>query len=117
MDEIPVGLLVSSLGFGLGAVFGVTAQRTNFCTMGAISDIAFMGSWNRFRAWALAIAVAMLGSQALHMTGTVDLGQSIYPGPNLGWVGAIVGGLIIGVGEKIAVSQGCRTSRATRRDR
>jgi len=39
MEDFPVGLLVAILGFGLGIVFGAAAQRTNFCTMGAISDI------------------------------------------------------------------------------
>ncbi len=112
MDEIPVGLSVSILGFALGAVFGITAQRTNFCTMGAISDIVFMGSWNRFRAWALAVAVAMVGSQALHMTETVDLGQSIYLGPNLGRVGAIVGGLLFGFA--MTLSGGCANKTLVR---
>ena len=112
MDEIPIGLLVSILGFGLGAVFGITVQRTNFCTMGAISDIVFMGSWNRFRAWALAVAVAMLGSQALDLSETVDLGQSIYLGPRLGWVGAIVGGLLFGFG--MTLSSGCANKTLVR---
>ena len=43
MEEIPAGVLVSALGCVLGVIFGVTAQRTNFCTMGAISDAVFMG--------------------------------------------------------------------------
>ena len=60
MEEVPIGTLVAILRFGLGMVFGATAHRTNFCTMGAISDMVFMGDWNRFRAWMLAIAVAAL---------------------------------------------------------
>ena len=105
MEEIPAGVLVSALGFVLGVIFGVTAQRTNFCTMGAISDAVFMGDWNRFRAWMLAIAVAILGSQALHMTGTVDLATSIYLTSNLGWAGAIIGGLLFGFG--MTMTGGC----------
>ena len=105
MEEFPVGLIVPILGFGLGAVFGVTAQRTNFCTMGAISDVVFMGDWKRFRAWMLAVAVAILGSQALHAAGVVDLSESIYLGSNLGWAGAIVGGLLFGFG--MTMTGGC----------
>ncbi|MDP6708669.1 MAG: YeeE/YedE family protein [Alphaproteobacteria bacterium] len=112
MDEIPVGVVVASLGFGLGAIFGATAQRTNFCTMGAISDIVFMGSWNRFRAWALAVAVALLGSQALHLAGVVDLSKSIYLAPNLGWAGAVVGGLLFGFG--MTLGSGCANKTLVR---
>lgn len=105
MDDFPVGLLVASFGFGLGCVFGATAQRTNFCTMGAISDIVFMESWTRFRAWMLAIAVAIIGSQFLYQTGQVDLARSIYLTANFGWAGAIVGGLLFGFG--MTMTGGC----------
>lgn len=109
MADIPVGLVVSILGFGLGMAFGATAQRTNFCTMGALSDVVFMEDWNRMRAWMLAIAVAILGSQVLHLTGTVDLSRSIYLTANLGWVGAIIGGLLFGFGMTMAGGCGNKT--------
>ena len=88
MEEIPLGTVVALLGFGLGLVFGATAQRTNFCTMGAISDAVLMGDWNRFRAWLLAIAVAIVGTQGLQLGGLIDLSKSIYQTANLGWAGA-----------------------------
>jgi uncharacterized membrane protein YedE/YeeE len=105
MEELPVGTLIAIIGFGLGIVFGATVQRTNFCTMGAISDIVFIGDWNRFRAWMLAIAVAILGSQALQLGGIVDLNKSIYLTTNLAWFGAIVGGLLFGFG--MTMTGGC----------
>ena len=105
MEEMSVGTLVALLGFGLGIIFGGTAQRTNFCTMGALSDIMFMGSWNRFRAWMLAIAVAVLISQGLHLAEVVDLGESIYLSPMLAWAGAIIGGLMFGFG--MTLGSGC----------
>lgn len=105
MGDIPISLLVSVLGFVLGGLFGATAQRTGFCTMGAISDAVFMDDWNRFRSWMLAIAVAVLGSQALYQSGAVDLGTSIYLTTNLGWLGAVVGGLLFGFG--MTMSGGC----------
>ena len=109
MEDFPVGQLVAIIGFGLGCVFGATAQRTNFCTMGGLSDIVFLEDWNRFRAWMLATAVAILGSQALHLTGQVDLGRSIYLTTNLGWAGAIIGGLMFGFGMTLAGGCGNKT--------
>ena len=105
MPDLPVAVLVSLLGFIAALVFGATAQRTNFCTMGAISDVMNLGDYRRFRAWLLAIAVAMLGSQLLHLGGVVDLNKSIYLTPNLGWLGAVIGGLLFGFG--MTLSGGC----------
>jgi uncharacterized membrane protein YedE/YeeE len=105
MEEVSVTTLVASAGFLAGAVFGATAQRTNFCTMGALSDAVYMGSYTRFRAWLLAIAVAMIASQAMHAAGIVDLGDSIYLTTDFGWLGAIVGGLLFGFG--MTMTGGC----------
>jgi len=33
-------------GLGLGVIFGFIGSKTNFCTMGAISDVVNMGSWD-----------------------------------------------------------------------
>jgi uncharacterized membrane protein YedE/YeeE len=105
MEDLPTIWIVAGLGFVLGMAFGATAQRTNFCTMGAISDMVFMGDLNRFRAWMLAIAVAILGSQAMHMGEMVDLDGSIYLTTNLGWAGAVLGGLLFGFG--MTMTGGC----------
>ncbi len=109
MDEIPVTTIVAAWGLGLGVILGATVQRTNFCTMGAISDAVLMGSYTRLRAWLLAIATAIVASQALQGAGLVDLGSSIYLTPNLGWLGAIVGGLLFGFGMTMAGGCGNRT--------
>lgn len=112
MEDMSVSTLIGVIGFALGLVFGAIGQRTDFCTMGSISDIVFMGSWNRFRAWVLAIAVAMLASQAMHIGGVIDLNNSIYLTPNLGWSGAIIGGLLFGFG--MTMTGGCGFKTLTR---
>lgn len=105
MSDLPVNTLVSVLGFVAGLIFGGTALATNFCTMGAISDMVFLDDKRRWRAWLLAMAVAIAGSEALHLAGHVDLGKSIYMTPNLGWLGAIVGGAMFGFG--MTLTGGC----------
>lgn len=109
MSDIPVTTLVATLGFAAGAVFGATSQRTNFCTMGAVSDMVNLQDYRRFRAWLLAIAVAMAASEALHLAGVVDLGRSIYLTPSLGWLGAVTGGLLFGFGMTLSGGCGLRT--------
>ncbi len=96
-------------GFGLGIVFGFIANKTNFCTMGAVSDVVNMGHWGRMRAWLLAMAVAMLGTNALSYFGYIDLSKTIYTGNNLFWLANIVGGLCFGVGMTMASGCGNKT--------
>ncbi len=109
MEDISVVYIVSTLGFVLGGGLGAVVQRTHFCTMGAISDIYFLGDWNRFRSWLLAIAIAVLCSQLLQINGVLDLGNSIYLSSNLGWAGGIIGGIMFGFGMTIAGGCGNKT--------
>ena len=101
--------LVAWLAFGLAFVFGAAAQRCNFCTMGAITDIVNFGEWRRMRMWLLAIAVAIIGANALAFSGLVDLSKSLYTGPNLIWLSNLVGGSLFGFGMTLASGCGSRT--------
>ncbi len=85
-------------GLVIGIVFGFAVFRTNFCTMGSISDIMSFGDYRRFRSWMLAAAIAMIGLATLQMLGVADAANSMYLAPNFGWLGNAVGGLIFGIG-------------------
>jgi uncharacterized protein len=97
----PAALVVWG-GFALAFVFGVVANRTNFCTMGAVSDIVNMGHWGRMRMWLLAIAVAIVGANLLFYAGLVDLSKSIYQRPMLNWLSLLLGGVLFGAGMSLA---------------
>ncbi len=96
-------------GFGLGVIFGFFANKTNFCTMGAVSDVVNMGDWGRMRAWLLAIAIAILGTNLLAYNGTFNIAKTIYTGQNLPWLAHLVGGLTFGVGMTLASGCGNKT--------
>ena len=107
-----VSVLIKTIvwwGFGLGVVFGFIANKTNFCTMGAVSDVVNMGHWGRMRAWLLAIAVAMTGTGLLSYLGYLDLSKTIYTGNNFPWLAYIFGGLCFGVGMTLASGCGNKT--------
>jgi uncharacterized protein len=95
--------------FVLAFIFGAVGNKTDFCTMGAVSDWVNMGDTNRLRMWLLAIAVALLGSSALALAGVVDLSKSIYPGPNFTWLSYLVGGFLFGVGMTLGSGCGSKT--------
>lgn len=95
--------------FVLGLVFGAIAQRSHFCTMGALADVLSMGDWGRMRMWALAAAVAMLGFNALVVSGAVRAADTFYAGPVLPWLSLLVGGLMFGMGMVLASGCGSKT--------
>jgi uncharacterized membrane protein YedE/YeeE len=100
---------VTGGAFALAFLFGAVGNKTHFCTMGAVSDWVNMGHTGRLRMWLLAIAVALLGSSALHLAGVVDLSKSIYPGPNFTWLSYLVGGFLFGVGMTLGSGCGSKT--------
>ena len=101
--------LVAWLAFGLAVVFGAVANRVNFCTMGAVTDIVTVGDWRRMRMWLLAIAVAIAGVAFFSVTGTVDFAKSIYTTPNVTWLSYLVGGFMFGFGMTLASGCGSKT--------
>ncbi len=95
--------------FFLSVVFGAVAQRTHFCTMGAVSDVVNMGDWTRMRQWGLAIGVAMIGFAALAHGGLIDPTKTLYSSNRWLWLSAGVGGALFGFGMVLASGCGSKT--------
>ncbi len=95
------------LTFGIAFILGAVVNKTNFCTMGAVSDWVNMGDTGRMRAWLLAIAVAMLGVVMLEYFGKMSLDGSYppYRGAQFIWAENLLGGLLFGIGMTFA--SGC----------
>ena len=93
--------------FGIAFVMGAVVNKTNFCTMGAVSDLVNMGDTGRFRAWVFAIAIAVLGVVILESTGISSVDNSIppYRGNNFAWLEYLVGGILFGIG--MTLGSGC----------
>ena len=109
VDPAAVATTVAWGAFALAFVFGAVGNKTNFCTMGAVSDWVNMGDLNRMRMWLLAIGVAILGASGLQLGGVVDLSKSIYTGPNFTWLSYIVGGFLFGIGMTLGSGCGSKT--------
>ena len=110
--EFTIHLQILAIIFVTGMVMGAVANKTNFCTMGAVSDWVNMGDTGRLRAWLLAIAVAMLGVVALEASGKVAIGTGTFPPyrtPNLAWLRYVLGGLMFGIGMTLASGCGNKT--------
>ncbi len=101
--------LVLWAAFAVGTAFGFIAQRSHFCTMGAISDIVNMGSWTRMRMWAMAVGVAMIGFHTMGWLGWIDTKQTIYGSGRIIWLSALIGGGMFGLGMVLASGCGSKT--------
>ncbi|MBC7610149.1 MAG: YeeE/YedE family protein [Polaromonas sp.] len=95
--------------FFLAVLFGAIAQRTHFCTMGAISDIVNMGDGTRMRMWGMAIGVAMIGFYTLAVAGQIDASKSLYASSRFIWLSALSGGFLFGFGMVLASGCGSKT--------
>ncbi|WP_339027224.1 YeeE/YedE family protein [Bradyrhizobium symbiodeficiens] len=85
-------------GLAAGAVLGVAGRAGRFCTLAMLEDAFFGLDFRRLKSFALAASVALLATQALAAFGIVDLSRSIYLTASIGLGGAIIGGLMFGVG-------------------
>ncbi|EGJ09392.1 hypothetical protein RBXJA2T_03653 [Rubrivivax benzoatilyticus JA2 = ATCC BAA-35] len=98
--------------FVIGAAFGAISQRTHFCTMGALADVFAFGDRTRLRAWVAAVAVAVLGFHLMVGLGWVRAADSLYGGTRVGWLSAIVGGAMFGLG--MVLASGCAARNLVR---
>ncbi len=115
MQEHELAFLTSAVlwsAFGMAVLFGAIAQRSHFCTMGAIADIVNMGDWSRMRMWVLAIAVAALGFNAMVALGWLQASSSIYAGSRIPWLSLVCGGLMFGFG--MVLASGCGSKNLVR---
>ncbi|MBU6194546.1 MAG: YeeE/YedE family protein [Burkholderiales bacterium] len=109
VDVVALGHQVLWATFALSLAFGLIAQKTHFCTMGAVGDILNIGDWGRMRMWALAIGVAMLGFNGMVALGWLDPAKTFYTQPRVPVLSLALGGLMFGVGMVLASGCGSKT--------
>lgn len=92
-------------GLVVGLLLGLVLQRSGFCARAALA-IAFEGKDNaRLRAYLLAVAVALVGTQVLAGLGLVDLSGTPYLRASVPMIGLVIGGVVFGAGMMLAA--GC----------
>ncbi len=97
--------------FAIAFILGAVVNKTNFCTMGAVSDMVNMGDYSRFRSWLLAITVAIIGMLILESNGLVNADGSFppYRASQLVWAENLLGGFLFGIGMTLASGCGNKT--------
>ncbi len=99
--------------FATTFIMGWVVNKTDFCTMGAVSDWINMGSTARFKSWMLAAVSALFFVTLLSyfelidssLTQSNDTASPPYNTPTFAWPRYIIGGLIFGIG--MTIGSGC----------
>ena len=95
----------------ISVILGAVVNKTNFCTMGAVSDMVNISDYGRFRAWLLAIAVATIGVSVFEYMNMVNATDSFppYRATQLVYIENILGGFLFGIGMTFASGCGNKT--------
>jgi uncharacterized membrane protein YedE/YeeE len=103
---LAIPFLYANVGHGprglfllFGAAFGFVFQRSRLCLVRAFREPFMTGDGEHTRAAALAITVSMLGFAILKFTDLKDKGEWVFPAAG---AGALLGGLIFGIGMVLA---------------
>lgn len=106
--EFTIHHQVLGLVFLIAVILGAVANKTNFCTMGAVSDWVNIGDTGRMRAWLFAMAVALFGVLAMEGAGVLALPPDTFPPyrtANFAWLRYVLGGVLFGIG--MTLGSGC----------
>lgn len=93
--------------FGLitGLIFGVAAQRSRFCLRAATVEFARGRMGPRISVWLLTFSTALVWVQAAALTGLMRPADARMMAVTGSWSGAVIGGLVFGVG--MVLARGC----------
>ncbi|MBX3611195.1 MAG: YeeE/YedE family protein [Hydrogenophaga sp.] len=99
----PAVLAVAGLLVGVG--FGFFAQRSRFCLRGAVVAFWHGHFGDKLAVWLLAFSSAVVAVQALILAGLLDVGTARQLAARGSLSGALIGGLLFGVG--MVLTRGC----------
>ena len=102
IGESPTGAL-----FGLitGVIFGVAAQRSRFCLRAATIEFARGRMGPSMTVWLLTFSTALFWVQGANLLGMMRVEEARIMAIPGSWSGAIIGGLVFGVG--MVLARGC----------
>lgn len=90
--------LAALAGFAIGAIAGFTVRRARLCTFGAIEDALMGGDRRRLKIFGLSVGIAILGTQALIVSGFLAPESTPYVPTALPVVSIVIGSILFGVG-------------------
>ena len=105
IDQFGESRLMLAIGLGVGLLFGMAAYRSRFCLRAATVEVAEGRFGPKLMIWLTAFTTALLGVQGAIWLGLLDVSGARQLASTGSLSGAILGGLLFGVG--MVMARGC----------
>lgn len=105
VDRIGEQPTAALFGLVTGLIFGVAAQRSSFCLRAATVEFARGQLGPRVSVWLLTFSTALVWVQGAELAGFLRSSEARMMAVTGSWSGAIIGGLIFGIG--MVLARGC----------
>lgn len=92
-------------GLGIGLFFGFFAQRSRFCLRSAVVEFWNRQGTSKLAVWLFAFSSALIATQLFIVLGWLDVGQARQLSAAGSLSGALLGGLLFGIG--MILARGC----------
>lgn len=99
------GTVLATGGAVIGLSFGYLAQRSRFCLRAAVIEFWHRRFGDKLSVWLLAFSSAVIGVQLMALMGWLDTGSARQIAAKGSISGALIGGLLFGVG--MVMTRGC----------
>ena len=96
---------VTLAGLVIGTLFGIFAQRSRFCLRSAVVEFANREGCGKLAVWLFAFSAAVIATQLFITQGWLDVSQARQLAARGSLSGALVGGLLFGIG--MILARGC----------
>lgn len=104
-ENFEIFQIINFLGFLIGLLFGIIAQKNQFCFSGSIKDYILTNSTRRAASVITAIITAVISTYLMATYFEFDLNESIYYKENLNYFSLILGSISFGSG--MIIADGC----------
>lgn len=105
LETFGAGSLLAVAGLAVGGLFGFAAQRSRFCLRSAVIEFAHGSIGPKVAVWLLTFGSALAATQGLIAAGLLDVSSARQLAATGSLSGALVGGLVFGVG--MIMTRGC----------
>ncbi|MFK7881792.1 YeeE/YedE family protein [Roseobacter sp.] len=105
LDQFGANSLMLVSGFGIGGAFGLAAYRSKFCLRAATVELSEGRFGRQLSVWLIAFLSALISVQAAIWGGFLDVSMSRQLSTTGSVSGAILGGLLFGIG--MILARGC----------
>ena len=97
-EDLEIYEIVNIYALVIGLLYGLIAQRTQFCISGSIKDFVLSKSTRRLASVLVAMLSAIVFSQLSSYVYKIDFTQTIYLQNSINYFTIILGGVLFGIG-------------------